>query len=166
MIKKRILVVDDEAGFTKLLKFNLERTGNYEVREENNAVRAAQAARMFLPDLILLDIVMPGMDGGDVVAELRQNQQTARVPVVMLTALVARNEISRHSVAESGELIMLGKPVDMATLVHCIEEQIHMHGKNRPLEESEVDAGADSDSEEAADPGDEEGSGGEEDARE
>jgi CheY-like chemotaxis protein len=124
MIKKRILVVDDEAGFTKLLKFNLERTGIYEVREENQATRAAQSARIFLPDLILLDIVMPGMDGGDVVAELRRHPQTARIPVVMLTALVARNEISRHSVAEAGELIMLGKPVDMATLTHCIEEQL------------------------------------------
>ena len=136
MIKKRILVVDDEAGFTKLLKFNLERTGNYEVREENNALRAAQAARIFLPDLILLDIVMPGMDGGDVVAELRRHTQTARIPVVMLTALVARNEISRHSVAEAGELIMLGKPVDMATLVHCIEEQLYLHGRNKSVEES------------------------------
>lgn len=129
MIKKRILVVDDEAGFTKLLKFNLERTGNYEVREENVATRAAQAARIFLPDLILLDIVMPGRDGGDVVAELRRHSQTTHIPVIMLTALVARNEISRHSVAESGELLMLGKPVDMATLIHCIEEQLYLHGK-------------------------------------
>jgi CheY-like chemotaxis protein len=129
MIKKRILVVDDEAGFTKLLKFNLERTGNYEVREENQATRACQTARIFLPDIILLDVVMPGMDGGDVVAELRRCPQTARIPVVMLTALVARDEISRHSVAEAGELIMLGKPVDMATLVRCLEEQLYLHAR-------------------------------------
>ena len=130
MIKKRILVVDDETGFTKLLKFNLERTGNFEVREENNALRAVQSARVFLPDLILLDVVMPGMDGGDVVAELRRTPQTARIPVIMLTALVARDEVSRHSVAESGELIMLGKPVDMATLVRCVEEQLYLHGRS------------------------------------
>lgn len=137
MIKKRILVVDDEAGFTKLLKFNLERTGIYEVREENNAPRAAQTARIFLPDLILLDVVMPGMDGGDVVAELRRSSQTARIPVIMLTALVARDEVSRHSVAESGELIMLGKPVDMATLTKCIEEQLYLHGtRYRTADES------------------------------
>lgn len=136
MIKKRILVVDDEAGFTKLLKFNLERTGIYEVWEENHAPRAAQTARVFLPDLILLDVVMPGMDGGDVVAELRRNSQTARIPVVMLTALVARDEVSRHSVAESGELIMLGKPVDMATLTKCIEEQLYLHAdRHRPNED-------------------------------
>ncbi len=137
MIKKRILVVDDEAGFTKLLKFNLERTNNYEVREENNAPRATQTARMFLPDLILLDVVMPGMDGGDVVAELRRTPQTNRIPIIMLTALVARDEVSRHSVAESGELIMLGKPVDMATLTRCIEEQLYLHGaRPRSGEES------------------------------
>lgn len=134
MIKKRILVIDDEAGFTKLLKFNLERTGKYEVREENNALRAAQSARIFRPDLILLDIVMPGMDGGDVVAELRRHSETANIPVVMLTALVARNEVSRHSVAEAGELIMLGKPIDMVTLVHCIEEQLYLRGSGKPAE--------------------------------
>lgn len=125
MIKKRILVVDDEAGFTKLLKFNLERTGHYEVREENQAPRAVQAAAIFLPDLILLDVVMPGMDGGDIVSELRRRPQTRHIPIVMLTALVARGEIGRHSVAEAGDLLMLGKPVDMATLLKCIEEQLH-----------------------------------------
>lgn len=135
MIKKRILVVDDEAGFTKLVKFNLERTGIYDVWEENNARRAAQTARVFHPDLILLDVVMPGMDGGDVVTELRRTPATSRIPVIMLTALVARNEVSRHCVAESGELVMLGKPVDMATLTHCIEEQLYLHGIPRSGEQ-------------------------------
>ena len=140
-MKKRLLVVDDEAGFTRLLKFNLERTGLYEVREENLATRAAQAARIFLPDLILLDVVMPGMDGGDVMAELRRIRETARIPVIMLTALVGRDEVGRHGVAESGELIMLGKPVDMATLMKCIDEHLYPHGP--PVEGSAAGAGMD-----------------------
>lgn len=127
MVKKRILLVDDEAGFTRLVKFNLERTGKYEVKEVNQSTQAVQAAQIFDPDLILLDVVMPGMDGGDVVAELRKRPQLASIPVIMLTALVAKGELSRNAVAESGDLVMIGKPVDLVTLVHCIDEALYFH---------------------------------------
>jgi len=127
MVKKRILLVDDEAGFTRLVKFNLERTGKYEVKEVNQSTQAVQAAQIFDPDLLLLDVVMPGMDGGDVVAELRKRPQLASIPVIMLTALVAKGELSRNAVAESGDLVMIGKPVDIVTLVHCIDEALYFH---------------------------------------
>lgn len=127
MVKKRILLVDDEAGFTRLVKFNLERTGKYEVKEVNQSTQAVPVAQIFHPDLILLDVVMPGMDGGDVVAELRKRPQLASIPVIMLTALVAKGELSRNAVAESGDLVMIGKPVDTVTLVHCIEEALYFH---------------------------------------
>lgn len=127
MVKKRILLVDDEAGFTRLVKFNLERTRKYEVKEVNQSTQAVQAAQIFDPDLILLDVVMPGMDGGDVVAELRKRPQLASIPVIMLTALVAKGELSRNAVAESGDLVMIGKPVDIVTLVHCIDEALYFH---------------------------------------
>jgi len=131
MVKKRILIVDDEAGFTRLVKLNLEGTGKYEVKEVNHAPHAVQTAQVFLPDLILLDIVMPGMDGGDVVAELRKRTATAKIPVIMLTALVAKGEISENSVVESGDLRMLGKPVDMLTLTHCIESALYVDSKKQ-----------------------------------
>lgn len=127
MVKKRILLVDDEAGFTRLVKFNLERTGKYEVKEVNQSTHAVQAAQIFDPDLILLDVVMPGMDGGDVVAELRKRPHLERIPVIMLTALVAKGELSRNAVAESGDLVMIGKPVDTVTLIHCIDEALYFH---------------------------------------
>jgi len=136
MTKKRILVVDDEAGFTKLVKFNLERTGRYEVYEENNSLKAVKAAEIFRPNLILLDVVMPGMDGGDVVSELRSSPDLARIPIIMLTALVGKGEVSRQAVAESADLLMLGKPVDMMTLIKCIEEQIY------PRKNSQGEVGA------------------------
>lgn len=59
MEKKRVFIVDDEAGFTHLLKLTLERAGNYLVREENDGTKARSAAREFKPDIIFLDIVMP-----------------------------------------------------------------------------------------------------------
>ena len=62
--KKRILVVDDQASDTRLMKLYLERTNDYVVREENNARAANAAAEEFQPHLFLLDVMMPDMDGG------------------------------------------------------------------------------------------------------
>ena len=69
-MKKKILVVDDEAGLTRMIKANLERTGKYEVRTENMGSRAMAAAREFRPDLMFLDVMMPDMSGDDVAARL------------------------------------------------------------------------------------------------
>jgi PleD family two-component response regulator len=63
--KRRILIVDDDANSTHLVKILLERSGPYLVLEENDATKADQAAHDFKPDVILLDIVMPKMDGGE-----------------------------------------------------------------------------------------------------
>ena len=102
MTPKKVLVIDDEAGFTKLLKMNLEKTGDYEVRIENNSLKALDAAQEFSPDIVLLDIVMPGMDGGDVAAQFQDDPKLRRVPVVMLTALVSQGETSQGAVAQAG----------------------------------------------------------------
>src|SRR5438132_8569108 len=97
--KKRILIVDDEAGFTRLLKLTLERTGEYTVQEENDGTKAHETARRFRPDLILLDIVMPKIDGGDVASQLRADPMMKRTPIVFLTAIVSKQE------TQSGGLI-------------------------------------------------------------
>ncbi len=80
-MKKRILVVDDEPEFTNLLKLSLESHGYYEVREENDAEHARAAAREFDPDLVVLDIMMPEMDGSEVAAALKEDRVTRDVPV-------------------------------------------------------------------------------------
>lgn len=71
MTKKRIMLIDDHPKFTQSMKIYLESTGAYEVREVNSGIRALAAVRHFKPDLILLDIIMPGMDGGDIAARDR-----------------------------------------------------------------------------------------------
>ena len=119
---KKILVVDDEVGFTRLLKMNLEKSGDYEVRVENNSRHAVQVATEFKPDVIVLDVVMPGMDGGDVSAAMRRDVYLAQIPIIMLTALVSNEEVGSESVIQSGDKIMLGKPVDLDRLIRCIEE--------------------------------------------
>lgn len=63
MNKRRILIVDDEPSFVRLLKLNLERTGQFTVKEEHDGTKALPVATEFRPDLILLDMVMPKIDG-------------------------------------------------------------------------------------------------------
>ncbi len=118
----RILVVDDETGFTKLLKMNLEKTERYEVRVENDSTKALNAAHEFLPDVVLLDIVMPGMDGGDVAAQMQDDPLLQSIPVVMMTALVSQEETSQDAVAQAGAMNILPKPVNLEVLLRCLEE--------------------------------------------
>ena len=93
MAKKRILLVDDEKSFTNLLKLNLEETGSYEVRVENWAEDAYTAAKEFKPDLILLDIIMPRMPGGNVAAQIKEDTDLRNTPIVFLTAAVRKQQV-------------------------------------------------------------------------
>src|SRR5687768_9940814 len=92
MVKKKILVVDDEASITRLLKLNLEK-GAYVVRTENEGTKALAAAKDFKPDLILLDVMMPDIDGGDVAAIIQADPLLCAVPIVFLTAAVKKEEV-------------------------------------------------------------------------
>jgi two-component system alkaline phosphatase synthesis response regulator PhoP len=80
----RILVVDDEADIVRMLKYNLEKEG-YEVVTANNGKAAIEKARTH-PDLIVLDVMMPQMDGWEVIRQLKRTQDTASIPVLFLTA--------------------------------------------------------------------------------
>jgi CheY-like chemotaxis protein len=123
MITKRILVVDDEPGVTRNLKLNLESSGGYDVFAENHAANALAAARIFRPDLILLDVMMPGMDGGDVAARLRADPLLRDTPVIFLTALVSHEETDGHQMSSGAEMF-LAKPVDISELKKTVEEHI------------------------------------------
>lgn len=120
----KVLIVDDEAGFTKLLKMNLEKSGQFEVRIENNSMKALAAAQEFVPDVILLDVVMPGLDGGDVSALFQNDPVLKKVPIIMLTALVSPGETSQDAVAQSGSLTVLPKPVNLEKLTRCLLDAI------------------------------------------
>jgi len=125
---KRILVVDDEPSVTRNLKLNLESSG-YDVFAENDAINALAAARIFRPDLILLDVIMPGMDGGDVAIRLRADPLFRDTPVIFLTGVVSNEETGGHEMVSGGE-IFLAKPVDIEALIKCIE---HALSRGTPL---------------------------------
>ena len=120
MTKKRIFIVDDESGFTRLLKLTLEKTGNFEVLEENDGTKAWLKAREFKPDVIFLDIVMPKIDGGDVAQQIRSDPMLAKVPIIFLTAIVSRTETA-HDI---GGFPFLAKPVSLDAVTRCIAEHL------------------------------------------
>ena len=120
MNKKRILIVDDESGFTRLLKLTLERSGSFLVKEENDGTKAWLAAREFKPDIIFLDIVMPKIDGGDVAQQIRSDPLLANVPVIFLTAIISKNETRK----EIGGYPFIAKPVSIEAITRCIAEHL------------------------------------------
>ena len=120
MAKKRIFIVDDESGFTRLLKLTLEKTGGYTVLEENDGTNAWRAAREFKPDIIFLDIVMPKIDGGDVAQQIRSDPSLSHVPIIFLTAIVSKKETNN----EIGGFPFLAKPVSLDAITKCIKEHI------------------------------------------
>lgn len=121
MAKKRILLVDDEKGLTTLLKLNLEETGNYDVRVENWAEDAYGAAMEFRPDLILLDIIMPRLPGGNVAAQITADPLLCDTPIVFLTAAVRRHQVQDHD-GIICEHPCLAKPASMAEVIDIIEK--------------------------------------------
>ncbi len=88
---KTVLVVDDEPELVKLLDYNLTRAG-YLVLTARDGEKGLAAARQHHPDLIILDVMMPGLDGWEVCKKLRQEPATAGVPLLMLTAKVAESD--------------------------------------------------------------------------
>ncbi len=122
--KARILMVDDEESFLKLVKMNLERTRRYEVEAVSDPNTAIERAKAFGADLILMDVVMPGKDGLDLVQELKADPSLREIPVIMLTALAA--DLERHAITKDG-VLFLSKPVEMKELTHCIQEHLKAH---------------------------------------
>ena len=126
--KKRILVVDDEPSITRLLKLNLEQTGNYAVATENVARAALATAEQFQPDLMLLDVMMPDMDGGNLATALQASPKLKGVPIVFLTAAITREEVTaRHGLV--GGQPFLAKPVNLREVLACLQQHL---GSARP----------------------------------
>jgi two-component system OmpR family response regulator len=118
MGKKRILLVDDESGFTRLLRLVLPK---YEICEENDSRRAVATAQTFHPDLILLDVIMPDLDGGTVAAQIREDKSLRNVPIVFLTAVVSEKEANQGTI---GGFPFLAKPVTKEKLMECISQHL------------------------------------------
>ena len=123
MVPKKILVVDDESSITRLLKLNLEKSGAYLVREENLGMRCLSAAREFKPDIILLDVMMPDMDGGDAAAQIKADPLLRDIPIVFLTAVVKKEEVQAHA-GMMGGFPIIAKPLNLQGVLRIIEQHL------------------------------------------
>jgi len=115
MSKSKILVVDDDPKLSGLLAVILNRVGGYEVREENRPFAAVRTAQDFLPHLILLDVDMPGKDGGTIYTELSTHPLLSHIPVIFVTSLVSKNEAGMRNGKR-----YLSKPVDPTKLLDTV----------------------------------------------
>jgi CheY-like chemotaxis protein len=122
MDKRRVLIVDDEAGFTRLLKLTLERTGRFIVWEQNDPVRAQETARLFRPDAVLLDVVMPHVDGGEIAARFKSDPLLRDCAIIFLTAIVGRGESAE--IAQIDGTPYLAKPVGLDELTAVIDREL------------------------------------------
>jgi CheY-like chemotaxis protein len=120
--KPCILIIDNDRDFTHSAKVALERTGRYFVGEENDPSKAHQTAQGLQPDLVLLDIVMPDIDGGEVAARIQSDPGLHRIPIVFLTALVTKAE-GRSGLRIQGHQF-LAKPISLPELIEGIEENL------------------------------------------
>lgn len=119
MVKPRILVVDDEPEAVELLEFNLKQAG-YAVSTADDGAEALKKARAQIPDLILLDVMLPEMDGFEICKSLRLDATTAKIPIIMLTAKAA--EIDRVLGLELGADDYLTKPFSPRELLLRIKK--------------------------------------------
>jgi len=92
MSKEKFLVVDDEEDILELIRYNLEREG-FQVRCSDSGEKALESIRQETPDLVVLDLMLPGIDGLEVARRLKQNQTTAFIPIVMLSAKGEESDI-------------------------------------------------------------------------
>ncbi len=116
----RILYVEDEPDIQMVAKLALESIGGFTVQECSSGDEALKHAPEFKPQLILLDVMMPGMDGPTTFQHLREIPQTAKTPIIFMTAKVQPEEVEQYK--KMGAIAVIAKPFDPMSLSIEIEE--------------------------------------------
>lgn len=124
MSKKKILIIDDEPELVKAIEVRLKANG-YELETAYNGLAGINKAKEIIPDLILLDIVMPKMDGYKVCKRLKDNPKTKNIPVIVLTASVAagQQELERKCML-AGVKGAIMKPFETSDFLNIIDEAL------------------------------------------
>jgi len=119
MAKKKVLIVDDEKDFVEMLSDRLQAKG-YEIIKAFDGAEGLEKARASKPDLIILDIIMPKMDGFDVCRKLKIDKEYKKIPVIMLTAKFQHSDINFAD--EMGADTYITKPLELGLLSDKIKE--------------------------------------------
>jgi DNA-binding response OmpR family regulator len=117
-LNKKILVVDDDRFISRLLTQTFEFEG-FSVSSANNGKDAIKQAETFLPDLIILDVMMPEMDGWDVCKELKSRPDTSSIPIIMLTAKSQGKDFEKGK--SLGVAHYVAKPFNYAELLEKVK---------------------------------------------
>lgn len=119
-VLKRIMMVDDEPDIQTVARLALEAMGGFTVQLCGSGSEAVKMALTFNPDLILLDVMMPGMDGPSTLKTLRTQAETAAIPIIFMTAKVQTQELDRYK--KLGALDVIAKPFDPMTLAGTVKQ--------------------------------------------
>ena len=114
----RVLVVDDDPVILQLISLNLELEG-HEILSAASGIEALTAARTERPQVMVLDVMLPGMDGFEVCRTLSQDPETADIPILLLSARALRSDVQRG--LDAGAVEYVTKPFDPLDLVAMIE---------------------------------------------
>lgn len=120
MVSRKVLVVDDDDVIREVAKLALEVVGGWQVSTAANGVDAGHAAELDPPDVVLLDVMMPGLDGPGTAALLQANRVTREVPVIFMTAKTALADTGLESVPNAVGVI--SKPFDPMALAQQINQ--------------------------------------------
>ena len=118
--KKIVLVIDDEEDFCGLVKRNLEASGGFQVAVCSDSAAAYQRAKQLKPDIILLDVMMPKISGPEIAEQLRASEETKRIPLVFVSAIVATQAETAQRRNRIGGEYMVAKPVSSEELIRLI----------------------------------------------
>jgi CheY-like chemotaxis protein len=123
----RIMMVEDEADIQIVARVALEAVGGFSVEMCSSGIEALERIRTISPDLVLMDVMMPGLDGPSTLKKLRSQPDTAAYPVIFMTAKVQAHEVSQYK--EIGALGVISKPFDpmaLASTVKAIWNEHHV----------------------------------------
>ena len=116
---KRMMLVEDDADIRTVAVMALEMVGGLEVRAASSGAEALEIVGDYAPQLIVLDVMMPGMNGPEVLEKLRANPATAAIPVIFLTAKAQEDEVAR--LRALGVIDVVAKPFDPMTLADTLK---------------------------------------------
>jgi DNA-binding response OmpR family regulator len=116
--RKRVLIVDDDVNLIKVMKIYFQRSG-MEAEVASSGRKAIKAVDTFQPDVIILDIRMPKVDGVDVCNNIRKQKGLKNMPIIALTGY--HSEKSKRAILEAGANLYLNKPIDMSSLLKHVK---------------------------------------------
>ena len=125
---RRILIIDDEDDIREVAALSLEATAGWQVFTANSGAEGIKVAIAEHPDAILMDVMMPGVDGPTTFREIQQIPSIANIPVLLLTAKV--QGVDKRRFADLGVAAILFKPFDPLTLAEQISEALHWNGNS------------------------------------